>query len=67
VGAYIVYFNINFNILKQINFALIGLIKDWIINTEFKINYNTPKGGAGVTYSVCRLDYVLEGPGFEYH
>jgi len=30
VGAFIVYFNVNFNILKQINCALIGLIKDWI-------------------------------------
>ena len=27
VGAFIVYFNINFNILKQIGCALVGLIK----------------------------------------
>ena len=27
VGAFIVYFNVNFNILKQINCALVGLIK----------------------------------------
>ena len=31
VGAFIVYFNVNVNILKQINCALIGLIKDWIL------------------------------------
>jgi hypothetical protein len=30
VGAFIVYFNVNFNILEQINCALVGLIKDWI-------------------------------------
>jgi len=30
VGAFIVYFNVNFNILKQIGWALVGLIKDWI-------------------------------------
>jgi hypothetical protein len=30
VGAFIAYFNVNFNILKQINCALVGLIKDWI-------------------------------------
>jgi len=30
VGAFIVYFNVNFNILKQIGCALVGLIKDWI-------------------------------------
>jgi len=30
LGAYIVYFNVNFKILKQINCALVGLIKDWI-------------------------------------
>ena len=30
VGAFTVYFNVNFNILKQINCALVGLIKDWI-------------------------------------
>jgi hypothetical protein len=35
VGAFIVYFNVNFNILKQINCALVGLIKDWIHNREF--------------------------------
>jgi hypothetical protein len=26
-----VYFNANFNILKQIGCALVGLIKDWIV------------------------------------
>jgi len=30
VGAFIVYFNGNVYILKQINCALFGLIKDWI-------------------------------------
>jgi hypothetical protein len=30
VEAFIVYFNVNFNILKQINCALVGLLKDWI-------------------------------------
>jgi hypothetical protein len=28
VGAFIVYFRVNFNILKQINCALVGIIKD---------------------------------------
>jgi hypothetical protein len=28
-GAFIVYFNVNVNTLKQINCALGGLIKDW--------------------------------------
>jgi hypothetical protein len=30
VGSFIVYFNVNFNILKQIDCALVGLVKDWI-------------------------------------
>jgi len=30
-GAFIVYFNVYFIILKQINCALVGLIKDWIL------------------------------------
>ena len=30
VGAFIVYFNVNFNILQEIGCALVGLIKDWI-------------------------------------
>jgi len=30
VGAFIVYFNVNINILKQIVCALVELIKDWI-------------------------------------
>ena len=29
-GAFIVYFHVNFDILKQINCALVGLIKYWI-------------------------------------
>ena len=29
VGAFIVYINVKFNILKQIGCALVGLIKDW--------------------------------------
>jgi hypothetical protein len=28
VGAFIIYINVNFNILSQINCALFGLIKD---------------------------------------
>jgi hypothetical protein len=31
VGVFIMYFNVNVNILKQINCALVGLIKDWIL------------------------------------
>jgi hypothetical protein len=27
---FIIYLNVNFNILKQINCALVGLIKDWM-------------------------------------
>jgi hypothetical protein len=31
VGAFVIYFNVkNFNVLKQIYCALVGLIKDWI-------------------------------------
>jgi hypothetical protein len=30
VGAFIVNLNVNFNILKQFNFALVGQIKDLI-------------------------------------
>ena len=30
ISVFIVYFNVNFNILNQINCVLIGLIKDWI-------------------------------------
>jgi hypothetical protein len=30
VGAFIVNLNVNFNILKQIGFALVGIIKDRI-------------------------------------
>jgi hypothetical protein len=30
INAFIVYFNVTFNILKQIGRALVGLIKDWI-------------------------------------
>jgi hypothetical protein len=30
VGAFTVYFNVHFNISKQIGCALVGLIKDWI-------------------------------------
>jgi hypothetical protein len=30
VGAFVIYFNVNFIVLKQINCALVGVIKDWI-------------------------------------
>jgi len=30
VGAFVVYFNVNFSILKQIGCALVGRIEDWI-------------------------------------
>jgi hypothetical protein len=30
VAAFIVYFNVNFNILMQIGCVLVGLIKDWM-------------------------------------
>jgi len=30
VGAFIVYYNVNFNILKQIDCVLVGLKTDWI-------------------------------------
>jgi len=29
VGAFVIYFNVNFNVLKQIYCALVGVIKDW--------------------------------------
>jgi hypothetical protein len=32
VGAFIVNLNGKFNILKEINCALVGLMKDWIIS-----------------------------------
>jgi len=31
MGAFVIYFNVNFNVLKQIHCALVGIIKDWII------------------------------------
>jgi hypothetical protein len=31
VRAFIVYFNVNFNILKQIGCALVGLKEEWIL------------------------------------
>ena len=30
VGAFVVYFNVNFSVLKQIYRELVGVIKDWI-------------------------------------
>jgi len=33
VGKFIVYFNVNFNILKETGYALVGVIKDWINST----------------------------------
>jgi len=32
---FFVYFNVNFNILKQIHFALLELKKGWIIILDF--------------------------------
>jgi hypothetical protein len=32
VGAYVIYFDVNFNVLEQIYHALVGLIKDWIVS-----------------------------------
>ena len=31
VGAFVVYFNVNLNVLKQFYCVLVGLIKDWIL------------------------------------
>jgi len=39
----LIYFNVNFNILKQINCALIGVIKDYIskdIRTDYIVCYS---------------------------
>jgi hypothetical protein len=30
VGAIVIYFNVNVNVLKQIYFALVRVIKDWM-------------------------------------
>jgi hypothetical protein len=38
LGAFIVYFNVKFNILKQVGCALVGLIKDFL--------YEIYRGGA---------------------
>jgi hypothetical protein len=35
INAFFVYFNVNFNILKQIHFALFVLKKGWIIMLDF--------------------------------
>jgi len=35
-GAFIVNLNVNFNILKQFNCALVGQIKDLIVAVRFK-------------------------------
>jgi hypothetical protein len=46
INAFIVYFDVNFNILKQIGCALVGLIKDWIPSDIFtyKQQYTLPSG-----------------------
>jgi hypothetical protein len=42
VVALIVYFNVNFNILKQIYCALVGLIKGWVTLMSCNSSF-TPK------------------------
>jgi hypothetical protein len=43
VEAFLVYFNVNFNILKQTCCALVGLIKDWIPYSRiYHRQYKTP-------------------------
>jgi len=32
VGTFVIYFNVNFNVVKQIYCALVGVIKDWIMS-----------------------------------
>jgi len=38
VGPFIVNLNVNFNILKQLNYALVGQIKDLITKKSFSQN-----------------------------
>jgi len=44
-GAFVIYFYVNFNVLKQIYCALLGVIKDWILN----ISYVTMKSTLDIT------------------
>jgi hypothetical protein len=42
MGAFIIYFNVNFNVLKQNYCTLVGIIKDWISQNA---RYNCEKEG----------------------
>jgi hypothetical protein len=42
VGAFVIYSNVNFNVLKQIYCALIGVIKD---RTEYVSSNKSPTRG----------------------
>jgi len=35
VETFVIYFNVNFNVLKQTYYALVGVIKDYIAHSYF--------------------------------
>jgi hypothetical protein len=53
VGAIVIYFHVNCNVLKQINCALFGVIKDWISQNA---RYNCGKKNSCncLLYQTCR-------------
>jgi hypothetical protein len=56
VGAFIVNFNVNFNILKQFNCALVGRIKDLIHRDYFGANIRA------VPLDLRRIDELMMLP-----
>jgi hypothetical protein len=57
VGAFVIYFNVNFNVLKQINCALVGVIKDWISQ-----NVRDNCGGEVKVKAVCSSEQLILFP-----
>jgi hypothetical protein len=76
VGAFIVYFNVNFNILKLINCTLVGLIKYWITSKctvqlwggEFDVDLWIMLGDISRNLLVAwNLSRLLESTGKTFH
>jgi hypothetical protein len=53
MGTFVIYFNVNFNVLKQIYCALVGIIKVWI-NQNAEYNCGKKKK-SGMTGSVATV------------
>ena len=60
VGAFIVYLNVNFNILKQFNCALVGLIKD-LITSKCKVQlWKLVWGVTPLYFGIVSCEVILE-------